>query len=142
MTDADLQRYTEFFEQLSPDSLNQLASVMTEDIHFVDPFNDVIGREQVEKIFQHMFSSLDNLKFIVTHSAMAGGRGPRGLIRWELNSVLKGYPYSMVGMSEICFADDGRVKGHVDHWDSGKQFYERLPIIGRLLRMTRTRMTV
>lgn len=142
MPESDLQRYTEFFEQLSPDSLNRLASVMTEDIHFVDPFNDVTGLEQVEEIFRHMFSSLDNPSFVVTHAAMSGGPEPRGLIRWELNSVLKGQPYNIVGMSEIRFADDGRVKSHIDHWDAAKQFYERLPIVGWLLRMIRSRMAV
>ena len=142
MPEADLQRYTEFFEQLSPDSLNQLDNVMTEDIHFVDPFNDVTGLEQVEKIFRHMFRVLNSPKFTVTHSAMADGPGLRGLIRWELNSVLKGQPYDIVGMSEICFADDGRVKSHIDHWDAAKQFYERLPIVGWLLRMIRSRMAV
>ena len=142
MRDADLQRYTEFFEQLSPESLNRLDSVMTDDVHFVDPFNDVTGLKQVEKIFRHMFSSLDNPNFVVTHTAMSGGPESKGLIRWELNSMLKGRPYSIVGMSEIGFADDGRVKSHIDHWDAAKQFYERLPVIGWVLRMIRSRMTV
>ncbi|SVD08167.1 uncharacterized protein METZ01_LOCUS361021 [marine metagenome] len=140
MSDTDLQRYAEFFERLSSGRLNQLASVMTEDIRFVDPFNDVNGLKQVEKIFRNMFGSLNNPTFTVTHSAMAGNLEPRGLIRWELHSVVKGLPYIIVGMSEVCFADDGRVKSHVDHWDAAKQFYEHLPIVGWLLRMIRVRM--
>lgn len=142
MSDTDLQRYAKFFEQLSPDSLNQLASVMTEDIRFVDPFNEVIGLKQVEKILRKMFNSLNNPTFTVTHAAMASNLEPRGLLRWELNSVRKGLPYIIVGMSEVCFAGDGRVKSHVDHWDAAKQFYEHLPIVGWLLRMIRVRMMV
>ena len=122
MSDTDLQRYAEFFEQLSPDCLKQLASVMTEDIRFVDPFNDVVGLKQVEKILQKMFNSLNNPTFTVTHAAMAGNLEPRGLLRWELNSVRKGLPCITVGMSEVFFAGDGRVKSHVDHWDAAKQF--------------------
>jgi steroid delta-isomerase len=142
MSDTSLQRYAAFFEQLNVDSLSQLASVMTEDVHFVDPFNDVHGIESVEKIFRHMFSSLQNSKFKVTHAALTGGSQPNGLIRWELSSFLNGKPYNIIGMSELGFAADGRVNSHIDHWDAAQQFYERLPIIGWLLRTIRARLAV
>ena len=54
MTDEKLQRYAEFFEQLTAENLSGLSGVMTEDIHFIDPFNDVRGIVPVEKIFRHM----------------------------------------------------------------------------------------
>jgi steroid delta-isomerase len=142
MHDDSLQRYTAFFESLRPDNLEQLSSVMTDDIHFVDPFNDVRGLEAVIKIFRHMFSSLEDPRFTVTHAAMSDGQLPRGLIRWELNSVLKGQPYHIVGMSEIGFAADGRVCLHIDHWDAAAQFYARLPVVGWLLRKIRSRLQV
>jgi len=43
MTDKNLLRYAEFFERLTVENLSELSTVMTEDIHFVDPFNDVRG---------------------------------------------------------------------------------------------------
>jgi steroid delta-isomerase len=142
MQDDSLQRYTAFFESLRPDNLEQLSSIMTDDIHFVDPFNDVRGLEAVIKIFRHMFSSLEDPRFTVTHAAMSGGQQPRGLIRWDLNSALKGKPYHIVGMSEIGFAADGRACLHIDHWDAAAQFYARLPVVGWLLRTIRSRLQV
>jgi steroid delta-isomerase len=142
VSDAGLQRYVAFFEQLNADNLSQLATVMTEDVHFVDPFNDVHGLEAVERVFRHMFNNLDNSKFTVSHAAMAAGRQPHGLMRWELSSLLNGKPYNIVGMSEVGFAADGRVNLHIDHWDAGRQFYERLPVIGWLLRIIRARLAV
>jgi steroid delta-isomerase len=142
MSDASLQRYTAFFEQLDADNLSQLVTVMTEDVHFVDPFNDVHGLVSVEKIFKHMFSSLQDSQFKVTHAALTGESEPLGLIRWELSSSLNDKPYNIIGMSEIRFAADGRVNSHIDHWDAGQQFYERLPVIGWLLRTIRARLAV
>jgi hypothetical protein len=142
MPDSSLQRYTGFFEELEPANLSQLVSVMTEDVHFVDPFNDVRGVESVEKIFLHMFRSLENPTFKVTHAAMTDNVDPQGLIRWELSSSLNGKPYNIVGMSEIAFAADGRVSSHIDHWDAAQQFYERIPAIGWLLRTIRARLAV
>lgn len=142
MTDSGLQRYTAYFEKLAPDNLDRLNTVMTEDIHFVDPFNDVVGLDRVQKIFRHMYSSLETPHFTVTHAAMAEGSKPRGMIRWELDSLLNGKPYSIVGMSELGFAADGRVNEHIDHWDASQQFYARLPVIGWLLALIRARLTV
>jgi hypothetical protein len=142
MTETDLKRYADYFEQLNADNLSQLVTVMSEDVHFVDPFNDVHGLEAVERIFRHMFTSLQDAKFRVTHAAVTGGSEPIGLIRWELSSLLNGKPYNIIGMSEVGFAADGRVNSHIDHWDAGQQFYERLPVIGWLLRTIRARLSV
>ena len=142
MTDTNLQRYAAFFEELNIDRLGTLSSVMTEDVYFADPFNEVSGLAQVEKIFRHMYSDLDNPRFTVSHMAMADGPEPLGFLRWELNCHLRGKPYRITGMSEVSFATDGRVNRHVDHWDAAHQFYERLPLIGGLLRLIRSRLKV
>jgi steroid delta-isomerase len=142
MADANLQVYANFYEKLSPATLGQLGNVMTEDVRFVDPFNDVQGLPAVEQIFVHMFASLDNPAFRVSHAAMSAGPDPRGLLLWELTSTLNGKPYNIVGMSEVTFAADGRVCRHIDHWDAGRQFYERLPVIGWLLKKIRARLSV
>jgi len=140
MTDKNLQRYAEFFEQLTVENLSRLSTVMTEDIHFVDPFNDVRGLKPVEKIFRHMFDSLQNARFTVSHTAMADSDKALGFLRWELDCTLRGKTYRIVGMSEVGFANDGRVNLHIDHWDAAQQFYEQLPLIGGLLRIIRSRL--
>jgi len=154
MTDPQLQRYTDFFQQLNADNLSELDRVMTEDIHFVDPFNDVIGLDKVQKIFRHMYDSLENPEFRVTHAAIAAGnaeadsagategKNKRGMIRWELHSLLNSKPYRIFGMSELGFAADGRVNEHIDHWDASQQFYARLPVIGWLLGLVKARLKV
>ncbi len=147
MTDVALKRYANFFEQLGPDNLHQFSEFFTEDIHFVDPFNDIHGLKKLEKIFQHMYANLDDAKFTVTHVAMSDATmgndlQPRGLLRWELHSTRNSKPFEITGMSEVAFASDGRVNVHIDHWDSAQQFYARLPVIGWLLGLIRSKLTV
>ena len=43
-------------------------------------------------------------------------------------------------LSELRFADDGRVVAHIDHWDSGAQFYGKLPGLGWLIERVRRRV--
>ena len=54
------------FEGLSPADLPGLRGVYAADARFKDPFNDVVGVPAIEHIFAHMFSRLEQPRFIVT----------------------------------------------------------------------------
>jgi len=138
--DAALKRYAEFFESLTADRVALLDSVMTDEVHFTDPFNSVRGIEQVRQVFVEMYAQFSDARFVVTHAALADDDS--GLLRWELNGKLRrtGEPWHVEGMSHVRFGPDGRVSEHVDYWDAARQFYERLPVVGWLLRRIRARM--
>jgi hypothetical protein len=38
------------------------------------------------------------------------------------------------GATHICFATDGRVTMHRDYWDAAEELYEKLPLLGGLMR--------
>jgi len=52
-----------------------------------------------------------------------------------------GLSLSFAGMSELTFTADGKVARHIDHWDASKAFYEKLPLVGALLRAIRRRVS-
>ena len=142
MSDMALKRYAEFFESLTADRVALLDQVMTEDVSFTDPFNSVRGIEQVRHVFVEMHAQFSDARFVVTHAAMADDDS--GLLRWELDGKLRrtGDPWHVEGMSQVRFGPDGRVSEHVDYWDAARQFYERLPVVGWLLRRIRARMAL
>lgn len=132
------KNYLTAMENLNTEKVADLELVMCRDIHFVDPFNNVIGLEKVQAIFQHMYRKIKNARFIILNSALdLKNPDPVGLIRWRMEGNLKlnDRPWPIEGMSEIRFSVDGRVREHIDHWDSGEQFFERLPLIGWLVRL-------
>ena len=132
------KNYLIAIENLNTEKVADLELVMCRDIHFVDPFNNVIGLEKVQAIFQHMYRKIKNARFIILNSALdLKNPDPVGLIRWRMEGNLKSddRPWPIEGMSEIRFSADGRVREHIDHWDSGEQFFERLPLIGWLVRL-------
>jgi steroid delta-isomerase len=144
--EPELQRYIDFFENLREELLDRLSVVMTEDVHFVDPFNDVTGSDKVRLIFKHMFRQLESPEFNVTHAASVPGSDRAGLLRWELSATPKrgggSEPLRITGMSEVHFAADGRICEHIDHWDAGRQFYEQIPLLGWILRRVRAPLKV
>ena len=43
------------------------------------------------------------------------------------------------GGSHLVLAEDGRIRAHRDYWDAAEELYEKLPILGRLMRWLRRR---
>lgn len=138
---SGFKKYLTAIENLNAEKIAGLELVMCSDIHFVDPFNDVIGLEKVQSVFRHMYRKIKDARFIILNSALDfTNSDPVGLIRWRMegNLVSNGRPWPIEGMSEVRFAADGRVREHIDHWDSGAQFFERLPVIGWIIRLIKT----
>jgi hypothetical protein len=113
-------------------TLEQLSGVAVDDVRFRDPFNDVHGTESLQQVFEHTLHHVRSVHFSVQDTAWSGWTA---YVRWTMTGYLKTIgEWRVEGISEIRFADDGRVASHVDHWDAASQFYARLPVIGWLLR--------
>ena len=61
-----VERLVQFFEQLQPQDLQRLPEIYAPQARFKDPFNEVQGLAEIERIFAHMFVALDSPHFIVT----------------------------------------------------------------------------
>ena len=130
-------RYRDYLETLTPETLADLSEYVVVDVRFKDPFNDVRGADAMANIFRHMFDTVGPVRFIVDDCA---GDADTCMMSWRFEAILRGRPWTFDGTSVIKFAADGRVVEHVDHWDSASAFYERLPIIGSLLAAIRRRL--
>jgi predicted ester cyclase len=134
--------YVRFYEALSPGTVADLRSVAHRDIRFKDPFNDVTGIDSYTSLLEHMFNAAPDIKFDVLNCAYDGDVC---FLQWTSTGTVKALgkaPWTVRGMTEIRFADDGKVISHIDHWDAAAQFYERIPVIGSILRFIRRRVSV
>jgi hypothetical protein len=106
---------------------------------FRDPFNDVRGCAAMRRVLQKMFEDLSEVGFCVTAQA---SQLPISFIAWELTGRMSqsGRLLRLDGVSHLVFAGDGRVKVHIDYWDAASQLYERLPLLGPILRILRRRL--
>ena len=131
--------YARFFEELTPESLARLGDICAPNVRFRDPFNDVTGLAAYRRVFEKMFEDTAEPSFKVRDFAVSG---QIAYIRWDFRfRPTKGDDiWRIEGMSEVVFDDKGLVEQHIDHWDSGRQFYEKLPILGTLIRMVKRRL--
>lgn len=132
---ATLSEYCRVFETLQPDRLDALRGLCTDDIRFVDPFNDIRGIDRLLALFEHMFRAVAAPRFEVVDQALGA---TAGYVRWRFTGTVRGRPVAIDGMSEIAFdPSGGRVAAHIDHWDAAGQVYARLPVAGSVLRWLR-----
>lgn len=133
--DLHVQRVVDFFEGLKPQDLARLDSLYALDARFKDPFNDVRGIVDIQGVFEHMFRTLDAPSFRVTQRIV---QGPQCFLTWEFRFRFKGRPragwQTIQGGSHLVFNPQGLVTLHRDYWDAAEELYEKLPVLGSLMR--------
>ncbi len=132
--ETGLKALIDFFESISPESARELSRVYTDEVWFKDPFNEVTGIAEVSRIFIHMFEQVDAPRFVVTHSVL---QGEHAFLTWDFLFRMKrgsADEQCIRGATHVRFAADGRVEFHRDYWDAAEELYEKLPVLGALMR--------
>ncbi|MEY4757856.1 MAG: hypothetical protein RJA34_2754 [Pseudomonadota bacterium] len=128
------------FEQLTPGSIEQLVTLYVTDARFKDPFNDVRGRPAIRQIFRHMYVALHEPRFVVTGRIVEGNQC---FLTWEFRFRFKRFQTQqdqvILGGTHLVLAPDGRISLHRDYWDAAEELYEKLPLVGGLMRWLKKR---
>jgi steroid delta-isomerase len=131
----ELARLVHFYESIERASLHaQLALIYAPDAQFKDPFNEVCGVAPIAAIFEHMFEQVEAPRFVVTSSVL---QGDEAFLVWEFLFRMKRFargPQCIRGATRIRFDANGAVMLHRDYWDAAEELYEKLPLIGSVLR--------
>jgi ketosteroid isomerase-like protein len=137
--DPRVARVIALFESFAPADVVRLAQYYAPDVHFKDPFNDVHGVPAVQRVFVHMFASLDEPRFVV-HDAIV--QGEDCFLTWDFRFRFKRFdrvPQTVRGSSHLRFDAQGRLRLHRDYWDAAEELYEKLPVVGALMRWLKRR---
>ena len=124
-----------FFETLTPNALEGMGDVYDEQAHFSDPFNNVHGLPAIRTIFEHMFIAMQAPRFEVL-TVLRDASSGEIFLRWNFYFSKKGLGQHLCihGSSYLRLSEAGKISYHQDYWDSGKELYEKLPVIGGMVR--------
>ncbi len=135
-----IARIVHFFETLTTQSLAALGEVYDAQASFKDPFNDVTGLAAISGIFEHMFVTLQQPHFVVTGQVV---QGRQCFLTWEFHFGFRrfqqGKAQVIVGASHLELSDVGLITRHRDYWDAAEELYEKLPLVGGLMRWLKGR---
>ena len=135
-----LQRVVDFFEQLSPQRLDELPLLYAPEARFKDPFNEVQGLPAIRGIFEHMYTALHEPRFVITTRIE---QGEQAFVGWDFQFRFKRFDTRTVqtvrGGSHLVFNAEGLITLHRDYWDAAEELYEKLPVVGGLMRWLKAR---
>ena len=141
--EAALQSVVHFFEHLQPADVARIAEIYTADAQFKDPFNEVQGVPAIAAIFDHMFDALDAPRFVITTQVQ---QGAQCFVTWDFLFAMRrldaGKTQTIRGASHLVLREESgvwRVAVHRDYWDAAEELYEKLPVIGGLMRWLKRR---
>ena len=135
-----VNRIIQAFQTLTPAAVDALDQIYAPAARFKDPFNDVQGLAEIQRIFRHMYASLEKPHFIITGRIV---QGPQCFLTWEFRFGFKGFKRGqaqcIVGGSHLVLDADGRITLHRDYWDAAEELYEKLPVVGGAMRWLKAR---
>ncbi len=135
---AAVARLVRLYEHLTPAQLDALAACYAPQAQFKDPFNDVRGVPAIRQVFSHMFATLDEPRFVVTQQLV---QGDQAFLAWEFRFRMRRWrpqqPQCIRGGTLLRLDAAGLVTEHRDYWDTAEELYEKLPVLGALMRWLR-----
>ncbi len=135
-----VETIAQFFQTLSPQRVEQLAAIYADDASFRDPFNQVRGLSEIQRIFRHMYVNLVSPRFIITDRIVDG---QKCFLTWEFRFSFRRFQpaveHCVLGGSHLLLDQQGRITMHCDYWDAAEGLYEKLPVVGVLMRWLKRR---
>jgi hypothetical protein len=139
MTSQHIQRVIDQFENLSPNTLDALVALYSKDAFFKDPFNEVKGYADIRHIFSHMFTQVNNPHFVIKSTLE---NGSQACLIWEFIFQMKQSPnidQVIRGCTWMTFNEQSLIVEHRDYWDAAEELYEKIPVLGGLMRWLKKR---
>ena len=128
-----VKNYINLFSNLSPENINQFDDLISKDIVFIDPFNNIKGVNAFKKIFYHMFENVQDPKFLILDYSI---NKQRVFLKWKMTFFAFKSLQIIEGMSELLLNDDGKISTHTDYWDSLNGIFIKIPLIGYFYRVS------
>jgi hypothetical protein len=133
-SDPRVARIIMQFETLSPSDLKHLDRIYHPQVKFKDPFNEVQGLKAVQAVFKHMFNTLHEPRFVVNQALV---QGQECFLTWDFLFRFqrsRDVQQTIHGASHLKIDAQGLITWHRDYWDAAEELYEKLPMLGGLMR--------
>lgn len=130
---AALERFSAFLKGIGDTSFVRENTLKTysSDAYLDDTLVIHHGAAEIEAYFLKTSETMTSYQLEIDDIARSGDDF---YIRWTMKFAApllsRGETVHSVGVSQVRFNREGKVAFHQDFWDSGKNFYSRLPVVG------------
>ena len=136
---ARFDALAQWFETLTPESLRDIDKIYAQAATFRDPFNQVAGVKLIQQVYQHMFEQLVEPRFVITTKVVDAANA---FMTWQFLFTLRGKGYAIEGGTHFSLDEQGLIVLHRDYWDAAQELYEKIPVLGGVLRLLRKKLSL
>lgn len=133
-----VDRFKQFYRDLSKVRVDQFSKVYAEKIIFRDPVHELRGAGDVLGYIEALCERVELCQFEYLDELVSDGKA---YIKWNMNfrhPSLGKEVHTVRGMSHIEFND--LIHYHEDVYDLGEMLYEHLPLLGAATRYLKRRL--
>lgn len=114
-----------------------LINIYTDNVVFIDPIKSIKGLDDLTIYFEDLYKSVTSCHFRLTNNVPDGNRySLEWVMHLQHKKISSNQEIELNGASFIEFKDD-KVCYHRDYYDLGALVYERIPILGSVIRKVR-----
>jgi len=140
LEDSSISGFKEFYSIFSAERIKAMVrDVYAKDAYFRDGFREVRGIDNIEEYFLGTTEAIHECIFDIQDVSYNNGNY---YFRWIMKLTLnrdRENPLEAAGMSHVRFDTGGKVIFHKDYWETAA-LYERLPVIGSIIRWVKKRI--
>jgi hypothetical protein len=100
----------------------------------------VQGLSEITQIFEHMYLALQAPHFVITGYMVEGAQA---FLTWDFKFTFKRFDtqnlQTIRGATHLQYDGNGLITLHRDYWDAAEELYEKLPVLGGLMRWLKAR---
>jgi len=134
-----IDRFQAVFNQLNAENLDLAEEIYTQQIHFLDPIHEVHGIDELKKYFAGLYEGVVSCQFDFGKPMIDGNEASLPwVMHMEHGSFRKGETAHVPGISHLRFS--GKIEYHRDYFDVGALIYERVPVLGGVIRKIKARL--
>jgi len=133
-----VERFKAFYQDVKHPQLNKISSIYTDEVRFKDPVHAFSGIDDLHVYLTSMCENVQSGRFEYLDQLIGENSA---YIKWNMyfqHPKLGTETIAVRGMTQIQF--DERIFYHEDSYDLGEMLYERVPVLGYVVRKLKQRL--
>ena len=130
------------FNKFNGKNFNELDKFYTRDVVFQDPILRLEGLVNLKNYYSHAYENVKEIHFDFNQFFDSN---ETVIATWKMklkvNGLNFGQFYEVEGLSILKFNKNNQVEFHRDSLDLGQMVYERIPILGALIKKIRIKLS-
>ncbi|MFT6269755.1 MAG: hypothetical protein ACJAVV_002582 [Alphaproteobacteria bacterium] len=140
-----LKEFSSFYTNLASMKIDELSSIYSDDVLFIDPIAQHTGLPAIEKYFTKLLQNAKYCQFVI-HNQQADDNGQQAvncIVNWTMEyktaKMKHGKPIRVDGITMLTVRNN-KITFHRDYYDLGQMVYENIPLLGSIIKRIRRSM--